>query len=229
MLSKVWTFLNSTLGIWFLSTCIVGVISWVYNERQHEMDAAAKNASLVTTLLPHLTSPDAKQSRMAIAITGYLKEKGKLPGELESALVAIVTAPNSPTTSSADIAKREAAAAVIDLPKQPTKLSDRVEVAGLPPRIYIQIPTEGQRQLAQDIQTKLREKQFIAPGIENIEKKARAPSQTEVRYYQESERSEALEILQVLKDAKLTVKSEPQLIPGQKNVRPRHYEIWFSP
>jgi hypothetical protein len=60
----------------------------------------------------------------------------------------------------------------------------------------------------------------VRSGIENIEKKARAPSQTEVRYFQESERSEAPEILQVLKDAKLTVKSEPQLIPGQKNVDP---------
>jgi hypothetical protein len=247
---KLWIFLNSGLGLWFLSTCIVGGITYWYAERQEaekhrievaaniekqeiekkqkELEKARYNASLVIVLLPHLASPENKQNQLAIAVTHYLKEKGELPGELESVLAEIVKGGNMPNSSPSDQAKVNAAAAVIDIP-QKSELDNRSDLTSLPPRVYMQIPTQAQREMAQSLQSKLRASGFLVPGIENVENKATSPKQTEVRFYRDEDRSEALQVIRILTEAGQQPNSEPQKIPGGgKGTRPRHYEVWIS-
>lgn len=197
-------------------------------DKQNEFEKARRNASLVTVLLPHLASQDDKQSRLAIAVTRFLREKGELPGELDSALVEIVQGGNLQNAAPGEQAKVNAAAAVIDIPPSSGQ-ENRADVASLPPRVYIQVPGETQRPLAQSLQSKLRASGFIVPGIENIGGKAIVPEQTEIRYYRDEEKGEASRVITILKDAGVQVKDEPQKIPGKGGgTRPRHYELWIS-
>jgi hypothetical protein len=248
--ARIWLFLNSGLGLWFLSTCIVGGITFWYaehqqaekirleqagniekqkaEEKQKELEKARYNASLVIVLLPHLASPENKQNQLAIAVTHYLKDKGELPGELESVLAEIVRGGNLSSTSPSDQEKINAAAAVLDLP-QKSELENRPDLTSLPPRVYMQIATQTQREMAQSIQTRLRASGFLVPGIENVEGKATSPSQTEVRFYRDEDRNEASQVIRILKEAGLQPKGDPQKVPGGgKGTRPRHYEVWIS-
>ncbi len=236
---KIWEFLNSSFGLWVLSTCVVGFITFLYSEyqsrvhddlgkKQEIVEHARRNASLVTVLLPYLSSQEEKQWRIAIEVTRYLKKQGELPGELESALIGIVNISDTSKSSHALQAKVNEAAAVIDLGKSNNAMSGT-----LPPRVYIQIPDERQREIAKSLQNILREEKFIAPGIENVVRKSNAivPEKTQVRYYREEEKSEALRLISILKKFKLnlTIQDKPEKISGDgRGTRPGHYEIWLS-
>lgn len=243
-----WGFLNSTFGLWFLSTCVVGAISFLYTNHaesvrkeeaaakeshQQRIDAANRNATMVTTLLPHLSSEDQKKQQLAIAVAKYLKLQGELPGELESVLEQIVQSTGEPPKSPEDVqrATRDAAAAAIDAFSPPTMNASKTtvpiaQIATLPPRVYIQIGGESQRGLATTIQTALRQKGFIAPGVENVG--AKAPKTAEIRYFHEEDQAEASQIVQVLKDNGVAVNPDPQLLKIKSAARPRHYEVWFE-
>jgi len=238
--NKLWIFLNSTIGIWFLSTCVVGLITFWYTrqqeieqakaeEQQAEIEDARNNATLVTVLLPYMASPEEKQWRLAIEITKYLKLKGKLPGELESALIGIVQTSDS-LKSDNQQGKISAAAAIIDINTN-TELAAPLQSTSLPPRVYIQIPNESRRELAKSIQRKLKQESFIVPGIENVSGKAGSPNQTQVRYYRDEERDEALKLINIIKtlDPNLKVSPTPQKIAGhERTTRARHYELWIG-
>ena len=239
---KAWSFLNSTLGIWFLSTCVVGLITFLYTEqqekeraeterKQNEIEHARRNASMVTVLLPYLASDEEKEWRIAIKVTEYLKLNGELPGELESALAGIVVPrADSIKSSQGQQAKINAAAAVIDLQAVTQAQKNNTGVGSLPARVYIQIANEEQRSIAKNLQASLRAENFLAPGVENVGGKARTPNEIEVRYYRDEEKEEAVRLINLLKkiDLDAAVKSTPQKIPGTgRGTRPRHYEIWF--
>ncbi|MCW3107652.1 MAG: hypothetical protein JWQ09_2158 [Segetibacter sp.] len=108
----------------------------------------------------------------------------------------------------------------------------QTEINSLPPRVYIQISGEDQRQVGKTVQSKLLQSGYLAPGVENIKGKANIPSKTEVRYYRDEEIEEASRIVHFLKDLKLGIemRDSPVKVPGSgRGTRPRHYEIWFSP
>ena len=244
---KAWDFLNSSFGLWFLSTCVVGLITFFYTKRQETQRAenekkqigveqARQNASLVVVLLPYLASDDEKQWRPTIEVIKYLKLNGELPGELESALMGIIQTPDSANASPGEQAKVNAAAAVIDIPTDTVQNNNNNKIkliSSLPARVYIQISAEHQNHLAKSLQTELRKQNFLAPGIENIGKKPNIhiPNKTEVRYYRDEEKDEAMKIISILKGLNLGlhINEDPQRIPGTgRGTRPRHYEIWFS-
>ena len=237
---KLWGFLNSTLGIWFLSTCLVGAITFFYSEyqtkkakeeeaKQFKIEHARHNASMIIVLLPYLASQDEKQWQLAIEITKYLKLNGELPGELESALVGIVRSADTAKTSVSQQAKINAAASVIDIPGDAVQ-GKTTGLASLPARVYVHISNDRQKQLAKQLEVRLRAENFITPGIENVAGKASIPNEAEVRYYRTEEKEEAIKIVAILKTigAGFKVKDTPQRIPGTgRGTRPRHYEIWF--
>jgi hypothetical protein len=244
---KAWDFLNSSFGLWFLSTCVVGLITFFYTKHQENqrkenekkqigVEQARQNASLVVVLLPYLASDDEKQWRPTIEVIKYLKENGELPGELESALMGIIQVPaDSMKISPGEQAKINAAATVIDIPTDTVQNNNRniKMISSLPARVYIQISDEHQNQLAKSLQTDLRKQNFLAPGIENVGKKPNIhiPNKTEVRYYRDEEKTEALRLISILKGLRfdLQLNEVPQKIPGTgRGTRPRHYEIWFS-
>ncbi|MEX6687981.1 hypothetical protein QTN47_10775 [Danxiaibacter flavus] len=238
--SRIWNFFNSSFGLWFLSTCVVGFITFLYTQNKEQQDAKAKqdlaeiethrqNASLITLLLPYLASPDDKQWRMAIEITKYLKGNGKLPGELESALEGIVHSAADTSKNAVSQQKIDAAAAVIDI-KDNSAPDKKVVASTLPPRVYIQIANDSQMDLAKVLQATLRKENFIAPGVENVGRKgADIPNAIEVRYFRAEEMAEAQRIISIIKSMNmgLRVNESPQLATDN-DARPRHYEVWFS-
>ncbi|MET3127443.1 hypothetical protein ABID42_002558 [Arcicella rosea] len=250
--NKVWTFLNSNFGLWFLSTCVVGLITFIFTflqqkeeqqlelerirerrrfeEKQNQLEHTRRNATLVSVLLPYLASQEEKQWRLAIEVTKYLKVQGELPGELESALEGIVssTSYNTSKVSMNQQAKANAAAAVIDT-RSNSSQGNTPNLSLLPPRVYIQISTEGQRDETKVIQSALRAKNFLVPGIENVGgKKIGLPKLVEVRYCRDEEKDEAFKIIDIIRSKypNLNINSIPRKISG-KGVRPRHYEIWY--
>lgn len=105
-----WAFVNSSFGIWFLTTCVAGIISFIYTsvqqEKEKKADAAAKqataeiqaaerksakvqrDASMATVLLPYLAGQDTNLYAMAIGITSYLKASDELPPRTGRGLAA---------------------------------------------------------------------------------------------------------------------------------------------
>ena len=98
-----------------------------------------------------------------------------------------------------DQAKVNAAAAVIELP-QKSELNNRTDLTSLLPGV-LQVPAQSQREMAQTLQSKLRASGFLVPGIENVEGKATSPMQTEVRFYRDEDRGEALQVVPILTGA----------------------------
>jgi hypothetical protein len=234
---SLWLFLNSTFGIWFLSTCIIGSISFFYSQQQNKaqakitmtadsLESARKNALSITVLLPYLASENPKQSLIAIAVTKYLKDKGELPVELEMALEGIVQSSLS-LTNSAQKEVINAAAKVLDSPSDSSKTRIDYSVA-LPPRVYIQISREDQRALAESLQQELRNNSFLVPGIEDVNGKAFLPTQTEVRYFREDEKAQAVQIIDLMKKVISSVSAEPKMVTLKNHSRPKHFEVWFS-
>lgn len=251
--SKLWKFVNSSFGIWFFSTCVVGLITFLYSQREERiqeandrkeaaalkeerikeeaLEAAHRNASMVTLLLPYLTSDEEKKWRIAIEVTKYLKQNGQLPPELESALEGIVLTPPLPLTATIEFnEKRKAAATVLDAPTTAQQITTQ---GTLPPRVYIQIAGDDQRAIARALENHLNQNKFLAPGIENASSKASFPDSTEVRYFRPDEKDEAIRLLQLMQQVpgieKVTaMKKTPRLVNLENNIRPRHYEIWFS-
>jgi len=103
----------------------------------------------------------------------------------------------------------------------------------LPPRVYIHISEESQRDFAKTLQATLLNESFLVPGIENIGKKGNRyiPTKTEVRYYREEELPGATRLISIIKSQNLgtQLNEVPQKIPGTgRGTRPGHFEIWFS-
>lgn len=100
------------------------------------------------------------------------------------------------------------------------------------PRVYIQIANENQRNIAKALQADLISNDFLVPGIENVAKlHAGIPSKTEVRYYRDEEKDEAINIIKVLQRLHIgdPINEIPQKITGNgRGTRPRHYEVWFT-
>jgi flagellar basal body-associated protein FliL len=97
--------------------------------------------------------------------------------------------------------------------------------------IYIQIRPSYSKAKAQQIQQKLKEKQFDVPDIEPLD--VGPTTNTEVRYFQKSEeaRKTANDIVDILKESFGIDKVKSVFIPGYENstkVKPKQYEIWFA-
>jgi DNA-binding transcriptional ArsR family regulator len=99
----------------------------------------------------------------------------------------------------------------------------------LPPRFYIHISDDSQKQQAQNVATALKQKGYLVPGIQNVG--SDATWDYELRYFRKGEEGvpPAAEILALLKQT--TGKDwedgyNPQYENSRK-VRPGHFEVWF--
>jgi hypothetical protein len=105
--------------------------------------------------------------------------------------------------------------------------------SNIKPRVYIQIGKEEQRAMARELQAVLQQENFITPGIDygGSRNNIYIPAKTEVRYYREEDRLDAVRLIEILKskNAMPPVKDIPVRIPGNgRGTRPGHFEIWFS-
>lgn len=104
----------------------------------------------------------------------------------------------------------------------------------IPPRIYLQVGREDQRRRASDIAQQLQDKGYVVPGleqkrgggVENV--RGRNPHDSEIRFYQNDETSQK-DVNDIVNAVQaMGIKLKPTQLPPSRNVRPRHYEIWFG-
>lgn len=124
--------------------------------------------------------------------------------------------------SDSDVAKQVIDKAIVESTPPGAKIA---------PRIYMHIREESQRERAKQIAEKLREREYVVPGIQKVGMNKSWSDKTELRYFREREEGEAEDIVEILKTLGLndTIK---QYIPGYENstkIRDRHYEIWVGP
>ena len=155
-----------------------------------------------------------------IASTALLAKKQK---ELNDALARDLA---DISAKYADISAKKADVFVRDL-KLPAQTPAKSE-AITPVRIFVHIASEAQRAQAQDIAEKLRANRIEVPkGIQLVQK---FPEKTEVRYFHQSDKAGALELVRSLKTSLGVDDTEAKLIPGlEKTVPARQYELWFAP
>ena len=98
--------------------------------------------------------------------------------------------------------------------------------ARVPPRVYVQIRDESQRDQATRIAEALRRAKFIVPSIVVS---SVGPTVNELRYLQPEEESEARRAAQVLTDERIPVTLRFVQLKGRSRARPFHYELWLAP
>ena len=100
--------------------------------------------------------------------------------------------------------------------------------AQIPPRIYIQIAREDQRQRAAQLTSQLQARGYVVPGIEYVGRRARIPRVSELRYYPTgAAQSDIDDIVGFFRGAGIKL-AQPVQVRQAGGVRPRHYEIWFG-
>jgi len=110
------------------------------------------------------------------------------------------------------------------------------DLSALKPRVYLQIPDETMKDLAKKVQEQLEAGAFVVTGIENVQGRAIALKLTELRYYYDEDQSEAMKIIELLKNNNLVINNMPQKVVSTSTInnkitidaRQRHYEIWFA-
>lgn len=95
----------------------------------------------------------------------------------------------------------------------------------IPPRIYIHIAREEQRERARGVTRALQAGGYVVPGIENVGDKS--PRASQLRHFRNSSEPRDIEdITGQLRKIGVRVSVPPE--SRGANVRPRHYELWFG-
>ena len=156
------------------------------------------NAQAVTELATNLAT---RTTAANVAPAEQQTAKNQLQQLAPTLSVLAISGPDQATRSQAASALEKASG--VD--------SNRVEqavatlAANLPPeatiksRVYLHIAREEQRATAQALQSALTAEGYISPGIQNVSGQALIPSVLEVRYFTESSKNTAEEILKLLK------------------------------
>ncbi len=102
------------------------------------------------------------------------------------------------------------------------------DARALPARVYIHIRQDEDRPRALVVEQILETRGFTVPDIIRVGRNS--PQTTELRYFHETERQEASQIVYILKSTGLP--TNLKYIDGYEtasSVGPRHYELWISP
>lgn len=204
----------------------IGGVGYLLAESEKAASVQALHAERLTGFIDHLASSNPKQQQIAIEIANHLASTNQLPAEIVPTLTRIAN-----QSSNAELAAGAAATALIAAGQD--AVSARVVQTAFtnsPPRVYIHIATEQQRQQARDLEVyleeHLRDAKLVVPGIEL---KA-GPAATELRYFKQADKATAEAILSAIKAAGLT----PGLVDlsanyeNSKGIRPQHFELWFG-
>jgi hypothetical protein len=230
--AKIWKFLNSQVGMWLLGSVIfTGVTTyWSYlNERRadarHERDAMLAglrdDSEFLVRLMPFLGSddPDERDKAISVLLTRYPQDE--IPGTIQTFLVDF-TEKNRRSESAST--RQVVANTVQRLERVPHPSESLVATLDqLPPRVYIQVSGDSQRDAAKSLQTELRSAGFSAPGIEKVGP-AKSPPRGEVRYYNDSDQPTAEKLKAALE--RQGVSNVTVTRPGMK-ASTGTLEVWF--
>lgn len=229
VISKIVSALFLPIALLWLGTWLSGQqrqADAIRDTAQRQADAirntAESNANRLTLMLKSLSSDSARERLLATKVTEYFGKNNQLPGELVPVLLEIAAKdPNKEVSDGAF----QSASAVAQTNKDLAPTIEK-ELNAIPARVYIQIANESQRDKAGQIRAKLIEKNFLVPGIENVSGKAEVPKNTNVRFFNEQDRTAAETVVGILHSAGIT-KAFAYPVSGQK-ARPGTLEIWFS-
>ena len=100
-------------------------------------------------------------------------------------------------------------------------------IVQLQPRIYMHVEGSSEKKAAEKVENVLQNNGWVVPSIERVGSKS--PRQSQLRYFKKSEKSKAEEIHEILVE-----NGVPTLLTylggyeDTNNIRPMHFEIWFS-
>lgn len=109
-----------------------------------------------------------------------------------------------------------------------TSLAMTKDPEQIPPRIYIQIGDESEREKARAVVQQLRKKGYLVPGIENVGGKV--PTASQLRYYPDDSfaQADSKDIISTLAGMGIKADAKGSLRGSDSSHRPRHYELWFG-
>lgn len=207
---KSWWEILATLTPLILGICITGVgafFTQVYNYRQLQLNQLAALDKYRLQLISE-NAYDREFAYVSFTVLGY--------EDLALKLIHMRQ----------DEAGRNVAQEIQISGTATAKSEAKATLSTLPVQVYIQISREGQRSKAEDVRTALQKKGFTVPGIENIAIKADIPKKTNVRYFNDQDKSIADQIVAVLKEQGLA--SAYSYRVARYKVKPGSLEIWFS-
>jgi hypothetical protein len=246
-----WQVLNSQFTLWLLGVLLVSFVPWSWNywagrrakeeqERQQKIDEQKRaeqqrleeqrqDSQFLATLLPYLTASDLKAELRAVRVI-----QSRYPGEQTPAytqkLIADVLqdAATIPQNQQNEETRRLVTSVFrgADITNPLRDEGATAKVKQLPARVYLQIFGEDQRRMANSIQSRLVEKGFIVPGIENVEGWAQGVTTTEVRFFHDSDGQTAKNIADLLSQNGVKAFAPPM---SHRKANTGAIEVWFAP
>jgi hypothetical protein len=217
--------------------------------RTRSAEAALRETETILKLSPMVFSKDSNQAEVAIILLRNLATRAAVTGQTASDVQAVfaIAIENGSRVGSTTEEKAAAAAVVrhaIDtspLPSPdatsapatpsgtPASMPTLVDKAILPPRVYIQIADESDRQTAEQFASALRAAAVVVPATQIVGSR-RSPQQDGIRYCKEQASTDAIE--RVVAATKNVRQPAPLLnaLPANLcgNVRFNHFELWLA-
>ncbi|MDP9171141.1 MAG: hypothetical protein M3N54_11030 [Acidobacteriota bacterium] len=198
---------------------------FVYTWQKDKADDQQRALDRITAIIHSLGSSVESERSLARSYIEYLGVHGQADPEVVSLLSSsISTAPTA--TESAQAAR------VLDsVQSHNANLAPAVKdvLKDLPVRLYLQIRTESDRSVAQQVQRLLAGSNLTVPGIELVNT---GPSTSEIRYYHASDQPEAVELARKLTAAGIpTVPKDSSAFAKTLNSRvpEKQIELWLAP
>jgi hypothetical protein len=210
-----------------LTPVVIFFLGTMYSCQQKRIDVEQKSLDRVTNLAKSLSSANAGEQKVALAL--ITREKQLHPDLIPTDIlpVALPEVLQLATNSKNPEVAAQAQQLALDLGAN-TNLVQEIKTSIIQPRIYMQIPDENLRDQAAQIKGQLESLSYIVPGIEKV----RAfTGPTQVKYFKTTEMPEAKTIAEQLRTFGVNDAKEIY-IPGSedsKKMRARHYEVWFGP
>lgn len=190
------------------------------NEKLSAVVEAQEENQLSLRALADLSSDDPARRAEAVTTVKQLAANGKLSTDLLPAIKETIKK-NAPSNATATL--RYIDDAVKAAPPKPST-DDPVK---LPPRVYIHIRDNQQRDMATQIRKGLQTAGYVAPGIQLVADAGGSGNQ--LRYFRDGDQPEANNIINILGEkfpnaAAIRVKG----YESSTLIRARHFELWFG-
>ncbi|MBV8036623.1 hypothetical protein [Roseateles sp.] len=246
-------FLDSKFGFWLTTTLLIAMWSAAYAaidrfmhradaERARTAEAARRDMDAVLKVVPLLFAPEGGQQDLGVKLLLSLRGKKAIEEDslamVQAVLDARISAAKGSGATEKDLhqaalilkvedSQRMAAIANPAAPAAATparQLSD----AALPPRVYLQIGDEADRDAAKRLREVLGTANVLAPGIELVDAR-RIPARSELRYCEGKLDADALaRVGAALQQARLSVEPRPLAPAICERVRFNQMEVWLQ-
>ncbi|RZL37856.1 MAG: hypothetical protein EOP35_07410 [Rubrivivax sp.] len=251
--SKFGFWLVTTLFVAVWSSSYAAIDRYMHKdeaERTRAAESARRDMDAVLKVVPLLFADDAGQQDLAVKLLLSLRSKKALEDD-SLALVQAVLDARLKTGSGAGATDNERRQAALILKAEdgdriaaianPTAASAtpaampptlavarQLNDAELPPRVYLQIGDEADRDVAKRLRSAFASANVLAPGIELVDAR-HTPDRSDLRYCADKLDASALaRVSAVLQQSRVTVANRPLPPAACRSVRFNHMELWLQ-